>query len=94
MIRDTIEAIKRLIMRRRTAYQHTFAVDNQLALIVLKDLAKFCRAHETTFHNDPRRHALLEGRREVFMRIEQYLQLTTDEIYELHKVKDMTRGDS
>ena len=48
---------------------------------VLIDLAEFCRASETTFHKDARLHALLEGRREVFLRIVNFLNLTAEQIY-------------
>ncbi len=89
MIQDTISAVKRLIGKRQWAYHRVFDKDNQFTQTVLKDLAKFCRAHETTFNNDPRAHATLEGRREVWLRIQEYLQLDVDEIYELHKVKEM-----
>ena len=91
MIRDTINAIKQLIVRRRTAYTSVFNVESQFTQLVLRDLAKFCRAHESTFHKDPRIHASLEGRREVWLRIEQYLNLNSEEIYELHKVKEMVQ---
>ena len=50
---------------------------------VLADLAKFCRATETTFHTDPRAHAVLEGRREVWLRIQQNLNLTPDQLWKL-----------
>ncbi len=50
---------------------------------VLRDLAKFCRADQTCFTTDPRQHALLEGRREVWLRIQHYLNLTTEQIYAL-----------
>ncbi len=42
---------------------------------VLADLARFCRANESTYHSDPRAHALLEGRREVFLRICEFLKI-------------------
>ena len=48
---------------------------------VLADLARFCRANETTFHTDPRLHASLEGRREVWLRIQQHLNMTAHEVY-------------
>ena len=41
----------------------------QAAREILYQLAHFCRAYETCFHTDPRVHAALEGRREVWMRI-------------------------
>lgn len=51
---------------------------------VLKDLAKFCRANKSCFHSDPRLHAALEGRREVWLRIMEHLNLPPDELYELY----------
>ena len=90
MILDAKNKIYRLIARRSFAYNMVFNKDNKYTNAVLKDLAKFCRAHETTFNADPRKHALLEGRRETYLRIIEYLKLSPDEIYELHKVKELT----
>lgn len=51
---------------------------------VLKDLAKFCRANVTEFHQDPRLHALASGRREVWLRIQNHLNLQPDELNEIY----------
>jgi len=51
---------------------------------VLQDLARFCRATETCFHEDPRIHAALEGRREVWLRIQQHLNLNPSQLYTLY----------
>ena len=64
---------------RQRAYQQTFSGPVQET--VLQDLAKFCRATESTFHADPRVHAILEGRREVWLRIQQHLGLTEQELF-------------
>lgn len=61
-------------------YQLTFG--SPAGAEVLRDLAKFCRATETTFHTDPRLHAALEGRREVWLRIQKQLGLTPEELFE------------
>lgn len=82
-----IERIKDFLRTRRIAYQRTFLVDGELAPFaeqVLQDLARFCRANETTFHKDPRAHAVLEGRREVWLRIQNHLNLTDQQLYHLH----------
>lgn len=50
---------------------------------VLADLAKFCRATESTFHADERLHAVMEGRREVWLRIQRHLRLNEEQIYAL-----------
>lgn len=87
MIRDTIDRVKSLIFGRAFAYNHVFKKENAFAQVVLRDLAKFCRAYETTFSADPRIHAAMEGRREVWLRIQEHLQLTPDHIYDLHHIK-------
>jgi hypothetical protein len=79
---DILQQLKNYLFRRRTAYVKTFI--NPMGEEVLRDLAKFCRAHATTFHTDPRAHALAEGRREVWLRIQQHLNLTDDELWRLY----------
>ena len=93
MIKDTVEKVRGLFKSRVIAYRGVFDKDNVYTLRVLRDLAKFCRAHESTYHKDPRVHAVLEGRREVFLRIQEHLQLTPDELLELHKIKEIMKGD-
>lgn len=73
---------------KAVAYNKVFDRLNVHTDQVLKDLALFCRAHKSTFHPDPRLHAALEGRREVWLRIQEYLQLDMEEIYSLHKIKE------
>lgn len=70
------------LAERRTDYVRTF--DTPAGKKVLEDLAKFCRAHESTFHPDPRIHAALEGRREVFLRIQQHLQLSDESLWGIY----------
>ena len=81
-----IEKLREFLSQRRNAYLRLFNLENRDVQFVLQDLAKFCRAHESTFHPDERTHALLEGRREVFQRIQQHLNLTEEELWSLfHK---------
>lgn len=75
------ERIQALLQRRQRAYQTTFA--GPVGEVVLADLAKFCRAYASTFHPDPRVAATLDGRREVFLRIQKYLKLTDDQLWAL-----------
>ncbi len=93
MIRDTIDKITELIRRRTFAYNQVFNPANKYTHIVLKDLAKFCRAHEPTFHKDDRLHAAMEGRREVWLRIQEYLNLSEIELMELHKIRGIPMED-
>ena len=62
------------------AYKLTFG--NPAGSEVLEDLALFCRANETCFHPDPRMHAVAEGRREVWLRIQQHLNMTPDQLFD------------
>lgn len=73
--------------RRRLAYVRVFDENNVFRQEVLKDLARFCRATQSTFHPDPRVHAMLEGRREVWLRIQEQLNLSLEELYDLHAIK-------
>lgn len=81
MLPEIAEKLKSFIRRRQSAYQTTFA--GPVGELVLTDLAKFCRAYTTTFHEDPRIAAMLDGRREVFLRIQQHLNLSNDQLWRL-----------
>ncbi len=94
LIRDTAKAIRELFSSRSFAYRQVFKKEDRWSTIVLVDLAKFCRAHEPTFNKDPRIHALLEGRRDVWLRIQEHLQLDDEQIFNLHKVKFLPKGSS
>lgn len=95
MIKVKQSEYQALIHDRRLAYGNVFGKPNDIAVdTVLKDLAKFCRAHESTFHKDPRVHAVLEGRREVWLRIQEYLKLNDKQIYQLHKIMELKEQDS
>ena len=85
MIDKAILALGRaldLIRRRKQNYQLTF-MSGLAGQNVLIDLARFCRANETCFHPDPRMHAVAEGRREVWLRIQNHLNLSTEQLYTL-----------
>lgn len=79
---NPIKLARDFLFRRRTAYVKTF--QGPYADEVLADLAKFCRANTTTFHADPRAHALAEGRREVWLRIQQHLKLSDEELWKIY----------
>lgn len=78
-----IRKAKEYLMRRRLAYVRTFS--GSYAKVVLADLATFCRAQSSTHHADSRVAALLEGRREVWLRIQEHLQLSEDELWALRR---------
>ncbi len=85
--RSQAEEVRVYLRDRKMAYVETFKKDSLAAQFVLEDLAKFCRAHKTTF--DPMKsHERLEGRREVFLRIAQHLELSIEDLFKL-----ITKGE-
>ena len=71
-----------LLGRRNRAYQNTF--NNPEGQKVLADLRRFCRATLPTADVDNERTTyLLEGRREVWLRIQAHLHLSDEDIYNL-----------
>lgn len=88
MIKRKVSEYQLELQKRAISYNKVFDKQSPFTEEVLMDLAKFCRAHESTFHQDPRLHAVLEGRREVWLRIQECLNLTIQEIYDLHKIKE------
>lgn len=81
---DLWQKSKEFLFRRRTQYIRTFSTDNANAHAVLVDLAKFCRANESTHHADPAIASKLDGRREVWLRIQHHLQLSPEQLWELY----------
>ena len=79
------QRVREFFTMKKRAYNMTFNTGNIFSRTVLKDLSKFCRADKTTFHEDARAHAVMEGRREVWLRIQNYLQLTPDELWDLYR---------
>jgi len=79
-----IEALREFVFGRKKAYQRTFMLTNRDNVVVLDDLAKFCRANESRFHADERASIIMEGRREVWLRIQQNLQLTDEQVWKLY----------
>lgn len=79
----TDEATRRFVERRKLAYVRLFNGEAQDgdAKLVMADLTRFCRGAVTTFHPDPRVHALLEGRREVWQRIVEHTQLDPSTLF-------------
>jgi hypothetical protein len=74
---------KEFLLHRTRAYRRIFLEHGDDTQMVLSDLAKFCRAHESTFHPDPHVAARLDGRREAFLRISQHLNLTNEQLWQL-----------
>lgn len=67
-----------LVEERKRSYQ--LALGNPMAKVMLADLAQFCRANESTWHDDPAKRDMLAGRREVWLRITEHFNLETDDL--------------
>jgi len=72
------------LLRRKRAYRRVFGAGDSDTDMVLRDLAKFCRAHEIPATKDPVVLAMFNGRREVWLRVQQHLQLTDDDLWKLY----------
>jgi hypothetical protein len=85
------ERAKRYLAGRAASYHRVFVQEGIDATIVLADLAKFCRAHDSTGHPDAHVAARLDGRREVWLRIQHHLKLSNDELWGLYGNKHITK---
>lgn len=84
-----LQTAKDYLAKRQRSYLDVFSPESVQVQAVLKDLAKFCRATDTTFHPDPRVHAQLEGRREVWLRICHHIKLDPDQLWTVYGRKDL-----
>lgn len=74
-----IAGLRALLFSRRDAYRE--ALGARAARICLADLHRFCHAQHTTHVvGDPYGSAQLEGRRQVWLRIEGYLRMTPEHL--------------
>jgi hypothetical protein len=71
------------LRRRQRAYIDTFNLHSPNVQLILKDLARFCRAHKSTGHKDPIVAARLDGRREVWLRMQQHLRLSDANLWSI-----------
>lgn len=83
----SFKSLREFLLQRRIAYNQIFDRNNRFTEVVLADLANFCRANQSTFNTDPSVQALLEGRREVWLRIQHHLKLTEEEMWDLYAIK-------
>ena len=74
-----MDDLKRFLSTRKQAYRQTFkGVHGER---VMADLIKFCRAKTSTFHPDARTEGVLQGRREVWLRIAAHMNLSEEELW-------------
>lgn len=82
------EATLAFLSDRKKAYKLTFSLMNPASVRALADLAVFCRANEScVVPGDHDRTMLLEGRREVWLRITQHLNLSPEQLFDLYTGK-------
>lgn len=79
---DKSELVVRFIERRKSAYAKVFGnKDDPDVQFVVEDLAYFSRAFSSTFDLNERVQTLREGRKEVFWRIWEHVQLPFDTLF-------------
>jgi hypothetical protein len=89
-IREAVDRAIGFLTNRKQVYQQTFC--NPIGERVLGDLAPFCRANETcVVPGDPVKTAILEGRREVWLRIQQHINYSPEQLFALYARRDMEK---
>lgn len=75
------EAVVNALKQRQLSYRRLLAgsASPDDVKIVLEDLERFCRGNSTTYDENARTHALLTGRQEVWMRMQDCVRLDPDE---------------
>lgn len=84
--KEILERLRIWLQGRQTDYRTTF--QGAHAERVLIDLARFCRAHESTANPNPQVAARLDGRREVWLRICHHLKLDPDTLWSLYSKRN------
>lgn len=79
------------LREKKKAYQLTFGTPS--GEIVLDDLVEFCRGTESCFDPDPRVHAAYEGRREVLLRIQQMMNIPSQDLFATYYGKRVNNED-
>jgi hypothetical protein len=83
------EKARGFLKLRQLAYLRALDPQTESGRMVLEDLAKFCRANDTTFMPDQRLSDVLVGRREVWLRIQEHLRLSEDQLWAIYGNKQL-----
>ncbi len=83
IVRKDSELGQAVELARNLKRSYTDVFRSPVGQVVLKDLAQFCYATESTFHTDPRIDAYQQGMKAVWENIQRRLNLTAEEIYSL-----------
>lgn len=79
-----LDKLRAFLLGRAGSYRRVFNQESLDVQAVLRDLARFCRASTSTGHVDPHVAARLDGRREVWLRIQHHLQLDNESLWRLY----------
>jgi len=86
-----LDMARNLLRARKEAYTRVFIAGNATpgdCQIVMEDLRRFCRSKKSTFHPNVQMAARLDGRREVTLRIDEYIELSVDELLAMKFVQE------
>jgi hypothetical protein len=86
-LKELVQRTKDFLGFRAQAYRACFPRESPMADVVLADLASFCRANESTFHTNEAVAHRLDGRREVWLRIQHHLKLSGDDLMKIYADK-------
>jgi len=75
-------------IERKRGWQIALPRDGTL----FRDLGFFCRNRETIFHVNPSVMATLEGRRQVFLWIQQHMELSIEDLQNIYPHKETYYG--
>lgn len=81
---DVVQRMRAFLFGRAGAYRRVFTAQSFDARMVLADLAKFCRAHASTGSKDALVQARLDGRREVWLRLQHHLKLDDETLWSIY----------
>lgn len=84
--------VARFIRRKEWAFRTLFKGDdgslNEAAKVALADLRAFCHGTQSNFSKDALEMARMEGRREVFTRVMNYLEVDYSKYYQMEEQID------
>ena len=78
MINRAWQVAYAIVHRRKRNYQ--VALTSPAGQEVLVDIARFCRAFESCYHQNQRKTDILIGRHEVWLHIQNHLKLTPEQL--------------
>ena len=73
------------ILKRYQAYKRKFQKGDPDADKIMADLSEFCGFLDTTFKGDEKQMLIMEGRRQVFLRIFGHTNLDGQDIHQLQR---------